>query len=138
MRTRGGENRVGAGSLVDVPASTDSVPYFTIKPKRADYAGEEIVVLITKEKMPFETRMKPIALDSAQLLRWSNDWGTTVDIYDAEDGEGIPMTNTEMVTAQTSGRSLEQEEPLPQTIYKVQISGEMPLFVPFRMSAVTP
>ena len=138
LRTRGGENRVGAGSLVDVPASTDSVPYFTIKPKRADYAGEEIVVLITKEKMPFETRMKPIALDSAQLLRWSNDWGAIVDIYDAEDGEGIPMTNTEMVTAQTSSRSLEQEEPLPQTIYKVQISGEMPLFVPFRMSAVTP
>ena len=51
---------------------------------------------------------------------------------------GIPMTNTEMVTAQTSSRALEQEEPLPQTIYKVRISGEMPLFVPFRMSVVTP
>jgi len=138
LRTRGGENRVGAGSLVDVPASTDSVPYFTIKPKRADYAGEEIVVLITKEKLPLETGMKPIALNSAQLLKWSADWGATVDIYDAEDGEGITMTNTEMVTAQTSSRALEQEEPLPQTIYKVRISGEMPLFVPFRMSAVTP
>ncbi len=138
LRTRGGENRVGAGSLVDVPASTDSVPYFTIKPKRADYAGEELVVLITKEKLPLEIGMKPIALNAVQLEKWSNDWGATVDIYDAEDGEGIAMTNTEMVTAQTSSRALEQEEPLPQTIYKVQISGEMPLLVPFRMSAVSP
>ncbi|MEP6901565.1 MAG: DUF4384 domain-containing protein, partial [Actinomycetota bacterium] len=34
LRTRGGDNHVGAGSLIEVPSSTDSVPYFTIKPKR--------------------------------------------------------------------------------------------------------
>jgi hypothetical protein len=138
LRTRGGDNHVGAGSLVDVPSSTDSTTYFTIKPKRADYAGEELVVLITKEKLPLDIGMKPIAVNAAQLEKWSDEWGATVDIYDAEDGEGVTMTNTEMITAQTTSRALEQEEPLPQTIYKVQISSEMPLFVPFRMSAVSP
>ena len=138
MRTRSGDNRVVAGSLVDVPASTDSTSYFTIKPKRRDYAGEEIVVLITKEKLPLEIGMKAISLNTAQLEKWSADWGATVDIYDAEDGEGIVMTNAELTVSQTSSRALEQEEPLPQTIYKVQISADLPLLVPFRMSAIAP
>ena len=136
MRTRGGDNEVVAGSLVDIPASTDNVPYFTIKPKRKDYAGEELVVLITKEKLPLDIGLKPISLDLRQLEKWSFDWSATVDIYDAEDGEGATMTNVELTASQTSSRALEQEEPLPQTIYKVQISGNLPLFVPFRMSAV--
>lgn len=136
MRTRGGNNEVVAGSLVDVPASTDSVPYFTIKPKRNDYAGEELVVLITKEKLPLDIGLKPIALGAPQLEKWSADWSATVDIYDAEDGEGAAMTNVELTASQTSSRALEQEEPLPQTIYKVQISGDLPLFVLFRMSAL--
>jgi len=136
VRTRGGDNRVVAGSLIDIPASTDNVPYFTIKPKRKDYAGEELVVLITKEKLPLDIGLKPIALDAPQFEKWSFDWSATVDIYDAEDGEGAAMTNVELTASQTSSRALEQEEPLPQTIYKVQISGDLPLFVPFRMSAV--
>jgi hypothetical protein len=136
LRTRGGENRVVAGSLVDVPASTDSVPYFTIKPKRRDYAGEELIVLITNEKLPLEIGMKALALNTAQFEKWSNDWSATVDIYDAEDGEGIAMTSAELSVAQNPTRSLEQEEPLPQTIYKVRISSDLPLLVPFRMSAV--
>lgn len=138
LRTRGGDNRVVAGSLVDIPASTDSVPYFTIKPKRRDYAGEELVVLITKEKLPLEIGMKALALNTAQFEKWSNDWGATVDIYDAEDGEGIAMTSAELTAAQTATRALEQEEPLPQTIYKVRISADLPLLVPFRMSAIVP
>ncbi len=139
VRTRGGDNRVVAGSLVDIPASTDSVPYFTIKPKRKDdkvYAGEELVVLITKEKLPLEIGMKALAVNTAQFEKWSADWGVTVDIYDAEDGEGIAMTGAELTVAQTATRALEQEEPLPQTIYKVRISADLPLLVPFRMSAV--
>lgn len=136
MRTRSGDNRVMAGSLIEVPASTDGVPYFTIKPKRADYAGEELVVLITKEKLLLEIGLKAIGLDTTQLEKWSADWGTTVDIYDAEDGEGVAMTSAELAAAQTQSRALEQEEPLPQTIYKIRISADAPLLVPFRMSAV--
>ncbi|MEP6902000.1 MAG: hypothetical protein ABJA66_09630, partial [Actinomycetota bacterium] len=107
-------------------------------PRRADYAGEELAVLITKEPLPLEIGMKPIAINLPQYDKWLNDWAATVDIYDAEDGEGIAITNTEALTSNSTSRSLEQEEPLPQTIYKVQISSEMPLLVPFRMMAVTP
>lgn len=134
LRTRGGDNRVVAGSLIEVPDSTDSVPYFTIKPRRADYAGEEIAVLIVKEKLPFEIGMKPIAINLTQYDKWFEDWAATVDIYDAADGEGIAITNNEALAANSTSRSLEQEEPLPQTIYKVQISSDLPLLVPFRMA----
>ena len=138
LRTRGGENSVTAGSLVDIPAASDSVPYFTIKPKRKDYAGEELVVIITKEKLPLDIGLKAQPVGTTQFDKWSMDWSATVDIYDAADGEGIAMTNTELSVAQTSTRALEQEEPLPQTIYKVRIGSDLPLFVPIRMSAVVP
>ncbi|MBS1794516.1 MAG: DUF4384 domain-containing protein [Acidobacteria bacterium] len=136
LRTRGGDNRVAAGSLVDIPSLVDSVPYFTIKPKRDDYAGEELLVLITKDKLPLEIGLKPLGLDVPKLDKWAADWGSTVDIYDAEDGEGVTMTDAEMNASQTTSRALEQEEPLPQTIYKVRISSDLPLLIPFRMAAV--
>jgi len=136
IRTRGGDNSVRAGSLIDIPASTDSIAYFTVKPKRKDYAGEELIVLITKEKLPLEIGMRALPLDLPMLEKWTAEWSATVDIYDAADGEGIAMTKAELAAAQTATRALEQEEPLPQTIYKVSIASDMPLFVPFRMSAV--
>lgn len=137
LRTRGGDNRVSAGSLIEIPAATDSVPYFTIKPRREDYAGEELAVIISPIKIPnIEINLRAQAINRENIEKWLKDWGATVDIYDAEDGEGIAYTRTEAEAV--NSRALTQEEPLPQTIYRVQVRADAPLFVPFRMQARTP
>ena len=136
LRTRGGDNRVKAGSLIEIPSSEDSVSYFTIKPLRDDYAGEEIIVLILPDELPgFEIGLRAQTFPSEKLAKWFADWETLVDIYDAEDGEGIVYTETEAQAAKVATRALTQEEPLPQTIYKVMLKENAPLFVTFRLQA---
>ena len=136
LRTRGGDNRVQAGSLIEIPSSEDSVSYFTINPQREDYAGEELIILILPDELPnFQISLRAQSLPPENLEKWFTDWESLVDIYDAEDGEGIAYTLSEAQTAKTATRTLTQEEPLPQTIYKVMVKENAPLFVVFRMQA---
>ncbi|MGC2236510.1 MAG: DUF4384 domain-containing protein [Pyrinomonadaceae bacterium] len=139
LRTRGGDNRVTAGSLIEIPASTDSVPYFTVKPRRADYAGEELLVVITPEKLSgIEIGLRAQAISLEMLQKWMEDWSAEVEIFDAEDGEGVAYTTNEAQAANSQSRALTQEEPLPQTIYRVRINADLPLVVPFQMQAQVP
>ncbi len=139
LRTRGGNNQVTAGSLIEIPASTDSVPYFTIKPRRADYAGEELVAIISPTKIPgIELEMRAQTITREKVQKWVGDWSANVAIYDAADGEGIAYTTAEAQASTTQSRALTQEEPLPQTIYRVQTRTDAPLIVIFQMQALTP
>lgn len=136
LRTRSGDNHVSAGTLVEIPASTDSVPYFTIQPRRADYVGEELVVVITPNPMTdIEKMLRPEPISRDRLQKWY-DWQMGADVYDADDGEGIAYTQTEADAAENASRSLTREEPLPQTIYRLKIPKDMPLFVIVRMEAM--
>ena len=139
LRTRGGDNRVTAGSLIEIPAATDSVPYFTVTPKRDDYAGEELAVIISPIKIPgIEPELRAQAITREKVQNWLTNWSAKVDIYDAADGEGIAYTVAEADASQTSSRSLTQEEPLPQTIYRVQTKTDAPFIVVLQMQAKTP
>ncbi len=137
LRTRGGDNRVAAGSLVEIPPASDSFPYFNVNPRKANYAGEELVVVISPVKFEdIELALKAQGINREKLEKWLADWAATVDIYDAEDGEGVALTASE--TESVNSRALTQEEPLPQTIYKVKTRADLPLVVPFQMQARTP
>lgn len=139
LRTRGGDNRVTAGSLVEIPAATDSVPYFTIKPRRADYAGEEILAIISPVKIPgIEIEMRAQTITREKVQKWLGDWSADVAVYDAADGEGIAYTTAEAQASTTTSRALTQEEPLPQTIFRVQARANQPLLVSFQMQAKIP
>lgn len=124
--------RVNAGSLVEIPSTADDMPYFRIKPKREDYAGEEVIVIISPAKITgfiFGTGRPTIS--SNTLEKWFNDWASVTDVYDASDGEGVAYTRTEAEAVRT--RSLTQEEPLPQTIYRFKSVIGKPLMVSFQM-----
>lgn len=138
LRIRGGETRVEAGSLIEIPASSDSVPYLTVTPRRADYAGEELLVMILPNELSdfnIGLRAQPVA--NPKIAEWLEKWSATADIYDAEDGLGTAYTKAESLAANVSSRALTQEEPLPQTIYKVLIKENAPLMVSIKMNAET-
>jgi len=135
LRTRSGDNHVSAGTLIEVPGASDSVPYFTIQRRRADYVGEELIVVITPNEMTdVEKSLRPQPISHERLDKWYQ-WQMGEDIYDADDGEGLAFTRTEADVAESNSRSLTREEPLPQTLYKVTIAKETPLFVIIRMQA---
>jgi len=137
LRNRGGDNRVAAGSLIEIPPASDSSPYFNVNPKNANYAGEELIVVISPIKFEdIEIQLKAQGINREKLEKWLADWSATVDIYDAEDGEGVALTASETETV--GSRALTREEPLPQTIYRVKTRADIPLVVPFQMQARVP
>lgn len=139
LRTRsGGDNSVIAGSLIEIPGSEVAFPYYNVNPKRADYAGEEILVIITPQKLPgIEIGLRALAIKDEMVRKWIEDWSAETEIFDAEDGEGVAYTQEEAQAATSGSRALTQEEPLPQTIYRLKIGADSPLVVAFQMQAQT-
>lgn len=133
MRTRvKKDNRVNAGRLVEIPSADKGLmPYFTISPKK-DYIGEEIIVIISPTQLTgFNISADAQSVRRDLLQNWLNEWNSVMDIYDASDGEGVAYTRTEEEAVRT--RSLTQEEPLPQTIYRFKSRVGKPLMISFQI-----
>ena len=130
-RTRGGDNRVQAGRLIDIPAQEDRPNYFTLKPGRADQIGEMLTVLITPALLEdLAITDRPLKLSSEQILRWEGAWGATQgERYEMEGGAGRAWTKEEQAAGGTTGRMLTQEEPAPQTIYSVPSKSGSPVLI---------
>ncbi|HLL99965.1 MAG TPA: hypothetical protein VK400_02860, partial [Pyrinomonadaceae bacterium] len=66
-----GDNRVTAGSLVEVPQSNSRVPYFTMRSKAPDYAGEEIIVIISPARLPgIRIGAESLPVTGEKLEKW--------------------------------------------------------------------
>lgn len=135
LKTSGkGSNRVTAGSVIDIPDSRSAAPYFQVNPKQKDYAGEEVIVIISPVKLPnIKIGAEALLLDSIKVEKWVADWGTTVDIYDATDGEGVALTRNEAEAANT--RALTQQEPFPQTRYRYKAWTNEPVLMVVQIQA---
>jgi hypothetical protein len=117
-RTRGGDNSVKAGRVVEIPAQDDSPPYFTLKRTRVDHVGENVIVLVTPA--PIETLT---ITDKAQrfspdtLASWEKSWGAQAGQLELTGGEGKPWTKQERDAGADGTRSMKQAEPVPQTLF---------------------
>ena len=136
LKTRGGDNSVTQGTLIEIPPNNEESSYFVVDSERKDYAGEELYVIISPTKLPnIKLELKEQFLPDKTLNKWLDDWSATVDVYDAEDGGGIAYTDTEAEAVSVKTRSLRLNEPSPQTIYQVKILKNQPLLIPFRLNA---
>lgn len=149
-------NRVGPGFLVDIPSQLDDLPYFKIEPKRADYVGELILIVISP------TPLEGLKITGPEqeignidfLARWE---GTDISLYIRDGGEGEAFTTSEQQAAcgararqlvrqkpstqnadpspcAAKTRQLTREEPLPQSIYSVSVVKDRPFIIPVRIS----
>jgi hypothetical protein len=137
-RIRGGDNKVSAGRLVDIPDSADSQPYFTLrteqKPGQPQTVGELITIVISPRPIEGITpALKPITLAPARVAKWENDWeGDVADVLEMNGGAGRAWTNAEKQAGEAT-RSLTQEDPTPQTIYRVAGRPNEPLMLTVQM-----
>ncbi|HJU56729.1 MAG TPA: DUF4384 domain-containing protein, partial [Pyrinomonadaceae bacterium] len=131
LLARGGDNRVSAGVLIEIPGQDDRPPYFNLTRHRADQVGELLTVLVTPQPIT-EIKIGPkqhkLSLD--QLKRWESEWGAQgFELFEMEGGAGATWTEEERSAAGRGGRSLTQEEPTPQTIYRVRLKPGAPMLV---------
>lgn len=129
-RTRGGDNSVAAGHIIELPGQDDRPNFFTMKPRRADVRGESLTVIVTPQ--PLEgiiINEKPMSLTAEQLAQWEQTWGARVERFEMADGAGKTWTQAEKEAGASATRQLTQEDPPPQTIYRVASKPGSPVLV---------
>ena len=130
-RTRGGDNRVLPGKLIDIPAQEDQYTYFTAQPggARRDQVAEVLTIILVIQALPVQISDQPLAMTNTQVTSWEKLWGGTAERLELIGGAGQTWTNEEKAAGAAKGRQLTQGGPPPQTVYRVVRKAGGPLLV---------
>ena len=135
-QTRGGDNRVMPGKLIDIPAQEDQYSYFTAQPAgdRRDQVAEVLTIILTPQPLPLTIGNQPLRLTPSQVSEWDKLWGGVAETLELVGGAGRTWTNEEKSAGAANGRQLTQAGPPPQTVYRVarKASGSLLVTVPLR------
>jgi hypothetical protein len=130
LRLQGGANDVKPGRLIEIPSLTDNPRYFTIRLSRPDQVAEVLTVLVTPKPLPeIAVGREPLKLAPEQVAAWEKQWGAKVQRLEALREVGRPYTRAEKEAAGMGARLLTHEEPLPQTLYRLESNPGDPLLV---------
>jgi hypothetical protein len=115
--TKGDDNRLRAGKLIDIPRQGE-IP-FTATPK-PNQSSELLTFIVTSLPLALQLARGPIAITKTQLAEWEEKWGAKADRYEMNGGAGQVRTIEEQRAASPFDiRQLTREDPLPQTIYSL-------------------
>lgn len=137
-RTRNGDNKVRPGKLIDVPAQEDTPNFFTLvpSPSRSDQVAEVLSFLVTSHPLAsLPITDKPFKVSKSDIAKWEKMWSSEVERFEMEGGAGRAWTNEEKAASATSSsRLLTQEEPAPQTVYRIvgKTAGSLLVTVPLQ------
>ncbi len=121
-RTRGGDNQVTGGRLIDIPAQDDRPPYFTVKPSRPDQTGERLTLVLTDKPLADVTiRDQPIALPARQVADWEARGTGTVQRLEMVGGPARACSRAEQRPPADATRLLTQQDPPPQTLFRILV-----------------
>lgn len=114
----GGNNKVGPGMLVEIPAASDRVPYFTMKRSKPNQTKEVLTILISPTPIPGLMVAGRQQLDEKQLADWEKQW--RVKSYQLGDAKTQGQTYTVAEKQAASGaKPLSKDDPLPQLMYRL-------------------
>jgi hypothetical protein len=129
-RTRNGDNQVTAGRLIEIPAQDDRPNFFTLQQSRMDQTGENVTVIVSSKPLAELTITdKALKLSVEQVAKWEAEWGAQTERFEMVGGKGLPWTKVEQEAGADTTRSLTQEDPPPQTIYRVATRPGQPVLI---------
>lgn len=130
-RTLGGENRVTAGRLVDIPAQEDSPPFFTLRRSRANQVGELLSVIVSPVPLAeLQIGAQAQRLSAERVARWEKSWGAQTGRMELSGGAGKVWTKEEKEAGAGAGRLLKASAPGPQTLYyRPGVKSDEPLLI---------
>jgi hypothetical protein len=131
LRTRGGDNRVAPGKLIDIPSQEDQYSYFTAQStgNRRDQVAEVLTIILVSQALPLQIGEQPLKITDTQVAGWEKIWGGTAERLELVDGAGRTWTNEEKLAGAANSRQLTQGGPPPQTVYRVARKAGGPLLV---------
>jgi hypothetical protein len=130
-RTLGGDNKVKAGRLVDIPAQEDSPPFFTLKRSRADQVGELLSIIVTPVPLEeLEIGAQAQKLSAERVSQWEKSWGGQAGRMELSDGAGKVWSKEEKEAGGSAARLLKAAAPNPQTLYyRPGMKSDEPLLI---------
>lgn len=129
-RTHNGDNHVSAGHLIEIPAQDDRPSYFTLRPTHQDQVGEQITLLVTDKPIEgLNIGANAVVLSETQVAQWEKDWSSKVERFEMVGDSGKAWTKAEQEAGADSTRLLTQDDPGPQTIYRVSTKPQEPILV---------
>lgn len=118
-RTRGGDNRVKAGVVIQIPAPEDNPSYFKVVRSRADQVDEVITILVSPKPITgVGLTANRLKLSEDQVSNWEKQSQTKAYRLEAAGQAGKVLTVAEQQASR--GAVLTQADPLPQTMYRVE------------------
>jgi hypothetical protein len=120
-RTRGGDNQVSAGKLVELPGQDDRPNFFSLRPSRPDQREEELTILLAPKPIDdLQIGPNALALPADKVAKWEQQWGgARTEIFELRGGAGKPWSGVEQQAGANATRVLTQDDPPPQSIYRV-------------------
>jgi Domain of unknown function (DUF4384) len=129
-RTRGGDNRVAPGRIIEIPSQDDRPNFFSLRRTRLDQTGELLTVIVTPQPIEgLAIGAKPLPLSSQQVAQWEKQWSASAEKFEMAGGTGKLWTRAEQEAGAGGARLLTQDDPGPQTIYRVAVKSGAPLLV---------
>jgi hypothetical protein len=130
----GGDNKVGAGRIIEIPSTQDRPPYFTLKRSRPDHEGEALTVIVSDKPLPGLTiGRNALTVPAEQFNSYETQWGALTQQLELEAGAGSAMSRTEKAAAAGKAELTRSDSP-PQTIYQVMAKPDQPLLVTIPLS----
>ncbi len=129
QRTRDA-NYVKPGRLIYIPSASGK---FRIKPGEGPkpHVGELVTIIIAPEPLidPERLDVRSIRLSRQQVEDWEKQWGVSATRFEMADGAGAAMTEKEQAAGANASTELMQDDPVPQTVYRVTIKPENPILL---------
>lgn len=138
LSIRGGDNRVSAGRVIEIPSMEDKPPFYTLKRSRENHEGENLTIIITdkplSELVIGRTAQK---ISAEQFNSYEKRWTVLTQQLELEGGSGSAMNKVERF-AGAGKRVLTQDDAPPQTIYRILAKPNQPLLVTVPLSINAP
>jgi hypothetical protein len=137
LSLNGGDNKVSAGRVVEIPSSQDKPPFYTLKRSRANHEGETLTVIVTDKPLTELTiGRSALKISAEQLESYGTRWGALTQQLELDGGSGTAMNKAEKA-ARSGNKILTQDDSLPQTIYRILTKPNQPLLVTIPLTIST-
>jgi hypothetical protein len=129
-RSRGDNDRVVPGELLQLPSATAHIPYWDLKRNRPDYAGELLTIIVSPKRIE-DLEKGDATIPTERLLQWEKDWGFGVAcVFTGPDGD--LLTDAEARARTSPSRVLTPRDATPAAIYKSS-RVNLPILVNYRL-----
>ena len=137
LSLNGGDNKVRAGRVIEIPSSEDKPPFYTLKRSSSNHEGETITIIVTDKPLTELTiGRNALKISAEQFNSYEKRWGALTQQLELEGGSGSPMNKAEKAARSGNG-VLTQEDSPPQTIYRILAKPNQPLLVTIPLSIST-